>query len=67
MMDDMETIIYKDVKEALGLEFEDQLLRKYSFGNLSLNCYEMDAEEYISQLCKFTRFCIERNSIRYCK
>lgn len=59
-MDDMETIIYKDVKDALGLEFEDDIIRRYSFGNVSLNPYEMDIDEYINQLCQFTRFCMRR-------
>lgn len=62
MMDDMETIIYKDVKEALDLEFEDHIIRKYSFGRASLNNYEMNMEEYINQLCQFTRFCIMRET-----
>lgn len=63
MMDNMETIIYKDVKDALGLEFEDYVIRKYSFGSISLNSYEMNAEEYINQLYQFTRFYLERKLI----
>lgn len=64
MMDDMETIIYKDVREALCLDFEDHTLRKYSFGSVSLNSYEMGLEEYISQLCQFTRFCIWKKAAK---
>lgn len=62
IMDDMETIIYKDVKEALELEFEDHIIRKYSFGAVSLNSCEMNIAEYIEQLCQFTQFCIKSNT-----
>lgn len=64
IMDDMESLIYKDVKNALNLEFDDYVIRKNSFGNVSLNSYEMSAEEYISQLCKFTRFCLKKETIK---
>lgn len=67
MMDDMESIIYKDVREALGLEFEDCIIRRYSFGSISLNSYEMNIEEYLDQLCQFTRFCIKKEKEKYFK
>ena len=44
IMDDMETVIYKDVREALGLEFEDCVIRKHSFGSVSLNNCEMNLD-----------------------
>lgn len=60
IMDAMETVIYKDVKDALELEFEEHIIRKYSFGTVSLNSCEMNMDEYIEQLCQFTQFCIDR-------
>lgn len=60
IMDDMETVIYRDVKEALELEFEDDIIRKHSFGAVSLNNCEMSLDEYVDQLCQFTQFCIKR-------
>ncbi len=61
MMDDLEVIVYKDVKEALELEFEETTIRKWGKANC-FSTYEMDAEEYINQLCQFTRFCLDRKS-----
>lgn len=57
MMDDLEVIIYKDVKEALGLAFEESAIRVWGKENCFGAC-EMNADEYINQLCQFTRFCL---------
>ena len=59
MMDDLEVIIYKDVKEALGLEFHETTIRIWGKENCFSTC-EMNADEYINQLCQFTRFCLNR-------
>ncbi len=57
LMDDLEAIVYKDVKEALGLEFEEVYLRKYQIFN-GISSYEMDEDEYIAQMYQYTRFCL---------
>lgn len=55
VLDDEEIVIYRDVKEALDLEYDNGIIRKYSFGSVSLNCREMDLEEYVDQLCRYIR------------
>ena len=55
LLDGLETVVYQDVKEALGLEFEEELLRKY-VRSRSLDNYEMNVEEYVRQLCRYTKF-----------
>ncbi len=56
VLDDEEIVVYRDVKDALDLEYDDGIIRRYSFGSVSLNCKEMDLEEYVDQLCRYTRF-----------
>ncbi len=53
LLDELEIIVYRDVKEALGLEFEETNIRKYS-KKCSLNNNEMDMDEYIEQLYRYT-------------
>jgi len=55
-MDALEVFVYHDVKEALGLAFEEKFIRKYSQDASLLSGYEMDLEEYIEQLCQYTIF-----------
>ena len=57
-MDTREIPVYIDVKKALGLKFEDDVIRKYSTGDMALNNREMDTKEYIDQLCMVTGFCM---------
>ena len=59
MMDDLEVFVYKDVKEALGLEFQEMRIRKRGKTNFFNTC-NMDFDEYINQLCQFTRFCLRK-------
>lgn len=61
IMDDLETIIYADVKEALGLEFEEDDIRKWE-KTRCFHKYKMDADAYITELCQYTRFCLDINS-----
>ena len=56
VLDDEEIVVYRDVKDALDLEYDDGIIRRYSFGSVSLNCKEMDLEEYVDQLRRYTRF-----------
>lgn len=58
-LDGMETIIYSDVQEALGLEFEKSILRKWGFDN-AVYSYEMDEEEYIEQMVQYIRFYLSK-------
>ena len=58
LMDDLEAIIYEDVREALELEFEETYLRKYQiFSGICI--HEMDRDEYIEQMYQYIRFCLE--------
>ena len=59
MMDDLEVFVYKDVKEALGLEFQENSIRKWGKTNCFNTC-NMDFDEYINQLCQFTRFSLRK-------
>lgn len=52
-MNALETYIYPDVKKALGLEFEEKILREFT-SDVACSACEMDYEEYIKQLCSFT-------------
>lgn len=63
-MDSREIPVYIDIKKALGLEFEDTVIRKYSTGDMSLNNREMNMKEYIDQLCKVTEFCILQEELK---
>lgn len=58
-MDDRESIIYADVAEALGLEFDKKYIRKWAFDN-AVYPYEMDEEEYIEQMVQYIRFYLSR-------
>lgn len=62
-MDSREIPVYKDVKDALGLEFEDAIIRKYTVGFMSINNREMDLEEYIEQLCSVTEFYLKQEDL----
>lgn len=62
-MDNREIPIYKDVKDALGLEFEEDVIRKYSAGVMALNSGEMEMEEYVDQLCRVTEFCLKQEGL----
>lgn len=53
-MDTLEAFVYQDVKDALGLEFEEKFIRKYTWGGVFE--HEMDLEEYVDRLCQYTRF-----------
>ena len=53
-MDTLEVFVYQDVKEALGLVFEEKFIRKYTWGGVFE--HEMDLEEYVERLCQYTRF-----------
>lgn len=59
ILDALETIIYGDVRNALGLTFEMNVVRKWNSAN-NLHTYEMDIGEYISQLYQFTLFWVNR-------
>lgn len=59
IMDDLESIIYVDVKEALGLEFEQKNIRKWGKSNC-YQTYQMSMDDYIEQICQFTQFCLDR-------
>ena len=50
ILDDYEVFIYKDVKEALGLEFEEKSIRKYARGRNSLDTIEMSIKSYV-EMC----------------
>lgn len=63
-MDTREIPVYKDVKQALGLKFEDNVIRKKSIGVMSINNREMSGEEYIDQLCKITEFCLKQEGVK---
>ena len=58
-MDSLETIVYTDVREALGLEFDKKYIRKWGFDN-AVYPYEMDEEEYIEQMSQYIRFYLSR-------
>ena len=58
-LDELEVPIYKDVKDALGLQFEETSIRVNSRGAL-IDSYDMDIEEYIRQLCRWIRFIKQR-------
>lgn len=58
-MDWMETFIYPDVREALGLTFEEKIIRKFwvdAFG-------ECDYEEYIERICSYTLLNMKYNNL----
>ncbi len=57
-MDALETFIYPDVRKALGLKFEEKIIRQFSLG-ASCSGYEMDFKEYIEQICSYTVFVLK--------
>lgn len=62
-MDTREVPVYQDVKAALGLEFEDDVIRKCATGYWALNSREMTMEEYVDQLCRVTEFYLSREEL----
>lgn len=52
-MDGLETFIYPDVKKAMGLEFDEEIIRQFS-PSASCSGYEVRFEEYIEQICSYT-------------
>ena len=63
MMDDLEVFVYADVKEALGLKFEERRIRKWGKTNCLQIC-EMNEDAYIEQLYQFTKFCINLKNVK---
>jgi len=57
MLDSLEVFLYADVKEALELEFEEEYIRKWGH-SCCLQTYAMNKDEYVEQLCEFTKFCM---------
>ena len=53
-LDELEVFIYRDVKNALELEFEETSVRIHSRG-MNLESYDMSVEEYVRQLCRWIR------------
>lgn len=65
-MDDLEAFIYPDVKKALGLQYEERFIRRYSKFCCLNNC-EMDLEEYYKQLCRYTIYCLQTDEFIECE
>lgn len=59
-MDTNEMFIYKDVVDALELEFEQKYIRINHRENM-INKADMDMEEYVHQICLWTSRPIENN------
>lgn len=53
IMDDMECFVYPDVKDALGLKFEEHIIREYS-NDAFCSGGEMDLKNYVEQICSYT-------------
>ncbi len=55
ILDDLETFIYEDVREAMDIKFEEQFIRKYK-KQYKLDTCEMDFDVYSNQIYHYTLF-----------
>ena len=53
VVDSVECFVYPDVKDALGLEFEEHIIREYS-NDAFCSGGEMDLKNYVEQICSYT-------------
>lgn len=60
MMDDLESIIYTDVAEALELRFDHKYIRRWGISN-AIYPFEMSEETYIEQMYQYIIFCLRKN------
>ncbi len=60
MLDNLESIIYADVAEALELRFDHKYIRRWGIDN-AIYPFEMSEETYIEQMYQYIIFCLREN------